>query len=128
MANEAHLARLQQGVEAWNQWREANVGVRPDLRGVYLTGMDLTGMDLHEANLEGTRLVRTKFERANLTVCKICGISAWSINLTRARQADLVITPADEPVITVDNLDVAQFIYLLLHNDKIREVIETITS
>jgi hypothetical protein len=31
-------------------------------------------------------------------------------------------------VITVDNLEVAQFIYLLLHNEKIREVIDTITS
>jgi hypothetical protein len=34
----------------------------------------------------------------------------------------------DEPEITVDNLEVAQFIYLLLHNEKIREVIDTITS
>ena len=31
-------------------------------------------------------------------------------------------------MITVDNLEVAQFIYLLLHNEKIRDVIDTITS
>jgi hypothetical protein len=30
--------------------------------------------------------------------------------------------------ITVDNIEVAQFIYLLLHNEKIRHVIDTITS
>ena len=35
---------------------------------------------------------------------------------------------AGEPTITVDNLEVAQFIYLLLHNEKIRHVIDTITS
>ena len=29
MANEEHLARLKQGVEAWNQWREANPGSVP---------------------------------------------------------------------------------------------------
>jgi hypothetical protein len=40
----------------------------------------------------------------------------------------LVITREDEPEITVDNLEVAQFIYLLLHNQKIRDVIDTITS
>jgi hypothetical protein len=40
----------------------------------------------------------------------------------------LVITPKDEPAITVDNIEVAQFIYLLLHNQKIRDVIDTITS
>jgi hypothetical protein len=31
-------------------------------------------------------------------------------------------------VITVDNLEVAQFIYLLLHNEKIRQVVDTITA
>ena len=40
----------------------------------------------------------------------------------------MVITPENEPEITVDNIEVAQFIYLLLHNQKIRDVIDTITS
>ncbi len=34
----------------------------------------------------------------------------------------------DEPEVTVDNLEVAQFIYLLLKNERIRHVIDTITS
>ncbi len=42
------------------------------------------------------------------------------------KQQNLVITGYGEPEITVDNLEVAQFIYLLLHNEKIREVIDTI--
>jgi hypothetical protein len=33
-----------------------------------------------------------------------------------------------EPEITVDNIEVAQFIYLLLHNQKIRDVIDSITA
>jgi hypothetical protein len=73
-------------------------------------------------------LVGTTFERANLTGCAVYGISTWNINLRGAQQADLVITHGGEPVITVDNLEVAQFIYLLLHNEKIRQVIETVTS
>jgi hypothetical protein len=43
--------------------------------------------------------------------------------LEEATLNNLVITREDEPAITVDNLEVAQFIYLLLHNEKIREVI-----
>jgi hypothetical protein len=39
---------------------------------------------------------------------------------------DIVITHRGEPEITVDNLEVAQFIYLLLHNEEIRKVIDTI--
>ena len=44
------------------------------------------------------------------------------------RQNELRITPFDQTSITVDNLEVAQFIYLLLRNEKIRQVIDTITS
>jgi hypothetical protein len=41
MANEEHLARLKQGVEAWNTWREANFGTTPDLSQVNLREVDL---------------------------------------------------------------------------------------
>ena len=40
----------------------------------------------------------------------------------------MIITPPNEPEITVDNIEVAQFIYLMLYNQKIRDVIDTITS
>jgi hypothetical protein len=40
----------------------------------------------------------------------------------------LIITRWDEPAITVDNIEVAQFVYLLLHNEKIRDVIDTILA
>ena len=58
----------------------------------------------------------------------IYGVSAWNLQLEGAQQSDLVITPYNEPEITVDNLEVPQFIYLLLNNEKIRDVIDTITS
>jgi hypothetical protein len=44
------------------------------------------------------------------------------------KQKNLVITPFGEAAITVDDIKVAQFIYLLLNNKEIREVINTITS
>ena len=43
-------------------------------------------------------------------------------------QDNLVITKEGEPVVTVDDLEVGQFIYLILNNTKIRNVINTITS
>jgi hypothetical protein len=46
--------------------------------------------------------------------------------LEGAKQQNLVITPKNDPEITVDNIEVAQFILLLLHNEKIRDVIVTI--
>jgi hypothetical protein len=53
-------------------------------------------------------------------------VSAWGLKLKGAKQRDLIITRGDEPEITVDNIEVAQFIYLLLHNEKIHDVIDTI--
>src|ERR1019366_20009 len=60
--------------------------------------------------------------------CKVYGFSAWNLRLKATIQTNLVITPSDEPEITIDNLEMAQFVYLLLNNSKIREVIDTITS
>jgi hypothetical protein len=48
--------------------------------------------------------------------------------LERAKQQNLVITAAGAREITVDNIEVAQFIYLMLNNQKVRDVIDTITS
>jgi hypothetical protein len=55
-------------------------------------------------------------------------MSAWGVNLEGAVQSNLVITPLNESSIKIDNLEVAQFVYLLLNNQKIRDVIDTITS
>jgi hypothetical protein len=52
----------------------------------------------------------------------------WRSKLEGAKQQNLVITRIDEPQITVDHIEVAQFIYVMLNNQKIRDVIDTITS
>jgi len=119
-----------------------------DLRGAYLSGADLRVVNLRGANLRGAdlrvvnlrganlgganlmfaTLAETNLEGADLTGCHVYGISVWDVNLQGAIQSNLVITHRDQPVIQVDNLEVAQFIYLLLNNERIRHVIDTITS
>jgi uncharacterized protein YjbI with pentapeptide repeats len=98
------------------------------LTGARLIGADLTGADLSGAILWAASLVDTDLTGADLTGCRIYGISAWNLKLERTKQQNLVITAGDEPEITVDNVEVAQFVYLMLHNEKIRDVIDTITS
>lgn len=98
------------------------------LKTANLSAANLSQADLTDANLRSALLIETNFSQAKLTGCKVYGISAWNINLDAADQSDLIITRLEEPTITVDNLEVAQFIYLLLRNDKIRDVIDTITS
>jgi hypothetical protein len=74
-------------------------------------------------------MVRVDLRGAKLRDCHIFGISAWDIETNGdTEQVNLVIGRGGAPVMTVDILEVAQFIYLLLNNEKIREVIDTITS
>jgi hypothetical protein len=93
-----------------------------------LTKADLIETDLRGADIQAATLVDTDLTAADLTGCRIYGVSVWGIKLDSAEQQDLIITPTYEADIIVDNIEVAQFVYLLLHNEKIRDVIDTITS
>jgi hypothetical protein len=78
--------------------------------------------------LSRTGLVETDFTNATITGCRTYGASAWNVTLLGTKQHNLVITKEGEPVVTVDDLEVGQFIYLLLNRKKLRNVLDTITS
>ena len=153
MANDKHVAILKKGVAAWNEWRRENPDIRPNLSGANLrrahlygadlsgadlsradlseaglSGADLSGADLSRADLSEAPLVSADLTGANLTGSRVYGVSVWRSKLEGAKQQNLVITRIDEPQITVDHIEVAQFIYVMLNNQKIRDVIDTITS
>ena len=89
---------------------------------------NLTGANLAEALLDHARLVEADCERACFDGASVYGVSAWNTRLREARQSDLIISARDEARITVDSLDIAQFIHMLLDNERIRHVIDTLTS
>src|SRR5258706_318055 len=133
MANDEHVALLKKGVAAWNAWREENPHISPDLTKANLSKANLSGADPVRANLSGAMLmtatlVDTDLTGADLTGCRIFGVSAWRLKLEGVKQHNLIVTSFVEPEIAVDNIEVAQFIYLLLNNQKVRDVIDTITS
>jgi uncharacterized protein YjbI with pentapeptide repeats len=84
--------------------------------------------NLSDADLTRVALVETNLTETTLTGCNVYGISAWNLKLEGAKQHNLNISDFGEPAIMVDNLEMAQFIYLLLNNERIRQVIDTITS
>lgn len=105
-----------------------------DLRGADLSRAnlwrtDLTGANLRGAKLIGTSLVETNLNNAKLDGCAVYGCSVWRIQVDAGTsQSDLAISPPDERAITVDNLKVAQFVYLLLENRELRNVLDSISS
>jgi hypothetical protein len=116
------------------------VGV--DLSGAIANGADLTGANLTASTLVGAQLRKATLTDVDLRSCKatdvdlagatlvdcrIHAMSVWGATLTGTTQRDLVITKDDEPAIMVDDLEVAQFLYVLLHNERIRHVLDVIT-
>jgi uncharacterized protein YjbI with pentapeptide repeats len=218
MANQAHLAMLQQDIATWNIWRREQRALRPDLRGANLLGAELSGVNFSETDLQGatltwanlshanfrhanlcdaqmsrtdlshtnfegavlvgadvrwaslrgadlseanvseadlggadlsqTNLSRTNFTHADLSGahlgrasligtnlsgamlidCQIYGIAVWDVNLQETEQSNLIITLPRHPTITVDHLEMAQFIYLVLNNEHLRHVLTAITA
>lgn len=118
------------GATLWRaDLREAELG-GADLTEALLTEANLWRADFHKATLVGASLmhaiaVEANFTLADLTGAQVHGISAWDLRLEGAVQSKLVITK-EEPHVQVDDLEVAQFVYLLLNRRKLRDVLTTI--
>jgi uncharacterized protein YjbI with pentapeptide repeats len=123
--------------------RKANLSYT-NLKGVNLSGLDftetnLTGTVLREANLSDcildhvklidTNLVQAKVDNAQLSNSEVYGVNVWDLKGDFKEQRELIITPDNNTsAITVDNIKVAQFVYLILNNKEIRDVLNTLTS
>ena len=115
----------------------ANLG-EANLRGANLYGANLIRVNLNAANLNaanltfaellGASLVSTKIDKAKISGSRIYAVNVWDLEGEFEEQKDLIITRREEPIITVDNIKIAQFIYLILNNEEIRDVINTLTS
>jgi len=104
-----------------------------NLSSAYLLKADLSYADFSNANLNEAQLqfalcIKTNLTNACMIGSSVYGISVWNILKEGLIQKNLIITNYDESEITVDDIEVAQFIYLILNNKKIRDVLDTITS
>jgi len=129
------------------QLRDANfhqaILAKADLSGAHLEGANFCRTDLYEtkfekawltgANLQGVQLAKTNLRGAHLVDCKIYGMSAWDVRLDGDEQKRFIIryqsggrrrAKAEEKV-EVEDLDLAAFTYLTLHNHNISRVFDT---
>jgi len=67
MADPEHLAKLNDGVVAWNEWVRENSDVKLDLGKAHLSGANLGLADLTDAMLSGANLTYAR----NLTLGQI---------------------------------------------------------
>jgi uncharacterized protein YjbI with pentapeptide repeats len=62
MANPEHVAKLKEGADAWNAWREES-DETPDLSGVQLSGDSLDSYDLESTDFSNADLRRVILRR-----------------------------------------------------------------
>lgn len=100
------------------------------------SGAELSYCNAEEASFVDSRLVRTKLDNMSLVRTDfsyttidgalVYGTSAWDLNLEGSVQQNIYIDT--NSTITVPNIELAQFISLLVNNSRLREIIDTITS
>jgi Uncharacterized low-complexity proteins len=104
MTNSVHIKVLEQGVEAWNRWREENPLGTPDLRDAYLSNRNLQGINLSRgewranligANLSYADLTGANLREASLNLAELTGIKLNQADLRGAELLDSTLHFAD---------------------------------
>jgi uncharacterized protein YjbI with pentapeptide repeats len=98
--NAEHLAKLMEGVDAWNAWRTQNAGTKPDLTRAdlakrNLADFDFTSANMIKANLTDANLSRAILRSANLTGANLTGARLKNAKLINTRLAGADLSGAD---------------------------------
>ena len=97
MADEEHVRRLKQGVDAWNAWRSDSLATRRVLRDADLSGANLRRADLSGAGLRGADLSGADLSGADLTGADLSGANLRGANLSGANLNHADLRDADLP-------------------------------
>ncbi len=119
MANPEHVAKLKEGVEAWNAWRKQNQAIKPDLREA-----SLSEADLGWANLGGADLIKADLSRAYLFNADLSRADLSRADLSRA---NLTMAMLREANLSVADLSVADLTMAILRRANLRRAILSMT-
>jgi uncharacterized protein YjbI with pentapeptide repeats len=117
MANPDHVTILNQGVEAWNEWRQENHATIPDLRGV-----DLSKQKLDKANFSDVNFEKFKNEEKIILTASFNRSSLRNADFSRANLKRSNFSGADLSNATLDdaNLFCAEMIGTTLNEATLR--------
>jgi uncharacterized protein YjbI with pentapeptide repeats len=108
MANPEHLTKLKQGVKAWNEWRETDFLLAPDLSGSELSGITMVGANLRCANLKNAKLCHANLSEADLVKADLTEANFDRTILNRALFAGSKLTKATLREAFIEKADFTQ--------------------
>ena len=102
MLYQEHLAKLNEGVKAWNHWREKNSNImsipnliRADLSGLNLQDANLQDANLQDANLQDANLRNGQLKDTHLSSANLSGTNLSGADLSDADLSDADLREAD---------------------------------
>ena len=100
------------------------------MNDVVIKESNLNAAIINDVNLRGATIVNSNFVNTIISNSYIFGASAWGENaLGGSIQSNLIITPNGEEIITVDDIQDANFIYNLFRTKQsIKRIIDNLSS
>ena len=107
MVNSSHLRLIKQGKDVWNQERDRDPSLTPDLTWASLSKADLKGANLCKVNLRGAFLRGAVLSESDLTQANLMGANLNEADLSRSilvganlTRANLIGTNLDSAILT----------------------------
>jgi hypothetical protein len=102
---------------------------RVDLAGASFCDAILDGAEFEQALMERTRMVGTSVLGPIFRKVSVYGIAAWDIRSDdKTIFEDVKVKGPRSGPIELDHLEIAQFIYMLVHSPTIRRVLDAVTA
>ncbi len=93
-----------------------------------LVGTDLSRTALRGADLSESVLIRTDLTESDLAYANVYGVSVWDVVGKPRDATNLIVSPPGTATLSTDSLPLAQLLYMLIRNENIREMVDTLTT
>lgn len=90
----AILKRAEEGIVEWNNWREENPHIKPDLREVFLYEANLSGANFSMTNLSNANLRNADLSMTNLSKANLRRTNLRGANLSKAHLGNVCLLNA----------------------------------
>lgn len=95
MANLEHVKTLKQGSKVWNQWREDNPDIQPDLSEAYLSYESYQGLNFLEEKFTTPYPLDVNYSNANLSHANLTKANLRWANLSKAKLFEANLSGAE---------------------------------
>ncbi len=103
--------------------------VNSNLNRADFSNANLSGAIFNNSNLTHTSFNEADISNAHIINCCVYGISAWDIKTNNSTKTEnLNISKDCKGSLTIDDIEIPQFIYLILNNKKISNLITTMRT